>query len=328
MSGDSIASNPQTGSSVIDAIGNTPTVELSRIAALLDGRIFAKLDYLNPGGSKKDRIALRLIEDAERSGALVAGQTVVELTSGNTGTGLAIVCAVKGYPFVAVMSAGNSKERSQMMRALGAEVILVDQQHGSMDGHVTGDDLALVERVAGSVAAERGAFRADQFQLAGNPDAHHDGTGAELWRQTGGEVDVFCDFVGTGGTFAGVARYLKAQRPSIACYVVEPEGAGALAGQPVSNASHRIQGGGYAMPTLPVLPSDLIDGFLTVSDSDAIDAARRLARQEGIFGGFSSGAVLVAAERLLGGDRAGESVAIVLADSGMKYLTTDLWENH
>lgn len=306
-------------------MGNTPLVELARFTHGLEGRVLAKLEFLNPGGSKKDRIALRMIEDAERAGVLGPGQPVVELTSGNTGTGLAIVCAVKGHPFVAVMSAGNSAERSQMMRALGAEVILVEQQEGSRDGHVTGDDLALVEAVASSVAVERGAFRADQFALAGNPAAHHDGTAAELWRQSDGEVDAFCEFVGTGGTFAGVARFLKERRPSIGCYVVEPAGAAALAGEPVSDPSHRIQGGGYAMAPLPLVDGGLVDGYLTVTDADAIDAARRLARVEGIFAGFSAGAVLAAAEWLLADAHAGQTVAVVLADSGMKYLSTDLW---
>jgi cysteine synthase A len=313
------------GPSVLSAIGDTPLVELSRLTHALDGRIVAKLEYLNPGGSKKDRIALRLIEDAEASGALQPGQTVVELTSGNTGTGLAIVCAVKGYPFVAVMSAGNSSERFTMMQAMGAEVVIVDQQRGSLDGHVTGEDLALVEVEAARIAAERGAFRADQFRLAANPDAHRDGTAAELWRQSGGDIDAFCEFVGTGGTFAGVALSLKAQRPSLACYVVEPAGAAVLSGEPLVDPSHRIQGGGYSMPALPLLDSDLIDGFLTVTGTDAVDGARRLARHEGIFAGFSAGAVVVAAERLLRAEHAGQTVAVVLADSGMKYLSTDLW---
>jgi cysteine synthase A len=317
--------NEELHASVLGAIGNTPLVELARFTDDLDGRILAKLELLNPGGSKKDRIALRMIEDAERTGALRPGQPVVELTSGNTGTGLAIVCAVKGHPFVAVMSAGNSTERSRMMRALGAEVILVEQQEGSLDGHVSGDDLALVEAVAASVALEREAFRADQFALDGNPDAHRDGTAAELWRQSRGQVDAFCEFVGSGGTFAGVARHLKERRPSVHCYVVEPAGAAVLAGSPVSHPSHRIQGGGYALAPLAFLDDDLVDGFLTVDDEDAIDAARRLARREGIFAGFSSGAVLAAAEQLLAGTHAGQTIAVVLADSGMKYLSTELW---
>ena len=313
------------GSSVIAAIGGTPLVALSRVTGGLDGRVLAKLDYLNPGGSKKDRIALRMIEDAERSGELRPGQTVVELTSGNTGTGLAIVCAVTGHPFVAVMSAGNSAERAQMMRALGAEVVLIDQQQGSQVGHVSGDDLALVEQAAARIAEERAAFRADQFHLAGNPAAHEEGTAREIWKQSGGDVDAFCEFVGTGGTFTGIARYFKERDPSIGCYVIEPDGAAALRGEPVTRPGHRIQGGGYAMSSLPLLDRNLVDGFLVVSDAEAIDAARRLARVEGILAGFSGGACLAGAEQLLRGPHAGGTVVIVLADSGMKYLSTDLW---
>jgi cysteine synthase A len=217
--------------SVLSSIGQTPLVELARVGRGLNGRILAKLEYLNPGGSKKDRIALRMIEDAEASGSLQPGQTVVELTSGNTGTGLAVVCAVKGYPFVAVMSAGNSRERAQMMRALGAEVIVVGQGDGSLDGHVTGEDLALVEQVAARTATERGAFRADQFHLSGNASAHHDRTAAEIWAQSGGGVDMFCDFVGTGGTFAGVARFLKEQRQAITCRPIHHTASRAVATQ-------------------------------------------------------------------------------------------------
>ncbi len=319
---------PTLGSSVLSAIGGTPLVALSRVTRGLDGRVLAKLDYLNPSGSKKDRIALRMIGDAERSGELRPGQTVVELTSGNTGTGLAIVCAVTSHPFIAVMSAGNSAERAQMMRALGAQVVLVDQREGSRMGHVSGEDLALVEETAARIAAERGAFRADQFHLQGNPAAHEDGTAPEIWEQSGGDVGAFCEFVGTGGTFTGIARFFKKRDPSIGCYVIEPEGAAALRGEPVVRPGHRIQGGGYSMSSLPLLDRALVDGFLTVSDGDAIDAARRLARTEGILAGFSAGACLAGAEQLLRGPHAGETVVIVLADSGMKYLSTDLWIDH
>lgn len=299
--------------SVLEAIGATPVVELRRFHSG-EGRILAKLDYLNPGGSKKDRIALRMIEDAVELGDLRPGQTVVELTSGNTGTGLAIVCAVLGYPFVAVMSRGNSPERATMMRAFGADVVLVDQTPGSEHGHVSGDDLALVEEAAQRVTAERNAFRADQFHLAGNTRAHEDGTGQELWAQSGGAIDAFCEFVGTGGTLAGVSRALKANAPAIACYAVEP-----------ASPDHRIQGGGYSMATLPLLDPTLVDGRITVTDDEAVEAARRLARTEGIFAGFSAGANVAAAERLLAGRHRGQTIAVVLADSGMKYLSTDLW---
>src|SRR6185436_7730014 len=170
--------------SVLGAIGNTPLVELSRLTSGLEGRILAKLEYLNPGFSKKDRIALQMIEEAEEHGELQPGQTVVELTSGNTGTGLSIVCAVKGYPFVAVMSKGNSTERARMMRALGAEVVLIDQLPDSKPGQVSGADLALVEEAARRLTAERGAFRADQFHRDGAWLAHYHTTGAEIWEQS------------------------------------------------------------------------------------------------------------------------------------------------
>lgn len=289
-----------------------------------EGEILAKLEYLNPGGSKKDRIALRMIEEAEADGSLRPGQTVVELTSGNTGTGLAIVCAVKGYPFVAVMSRGNSDERATMMRALGAEVVLVDQVEGSVKNHVSGEDLALVEETAQEVTLARDAFRADQFRLTGNANAHQYGTGPEMWSQSGGKIQVFCEFVGTGGTFAGIARYLKS-RQTVSCYLVEPAGAAVLAGKEVTDPGHRIQGGGYAMSELNGVEPDLVDGMIEVSDDEAIDASRRLAREEGIFAGFSAGACVAAAERLLTTDHPGATVGVVIADSGMKYMSTDLW---
>src|SRR6185436_5664486 len=184
--------------SVLGAIGNTPLVELSRLTRGLEGRILSKLEYLKPGFSKKDRIALQMIEEAEADGNLKPGQTVVELTSGNTGTGLSIVCTVKGYPFVAVMSKGNSTERARMMKAFGAEVILVDQLPGSQRGQVSGGDLALVEKAAQRIAKERNAFRADQFHLPSSSRAHYLHTAPEILRQANGKVDVFCDFGGTG----------------------------------------------------------------------------------------------------------------------------------
>lgn len=311
--------------SIVEAIGGTPTIELARLTAGLEGRIVAKLDYLNPGFSKKDRIARQIVLDARASGDLRPGQPVVELTSGNTGTGLAIVCGVLGHPFVAVMSEGNSLERARMMRALGAEVVLVPQGAGSHPGRVSGEDLALVEARATQLARDRGAFRVDQFVRDGNAAAHERTTGPELWAATGGQIDAYCEFVGTGGTYAGVTRVLKAHRPAIRCYVVEPAGAAPLAGEPVANPSHRIQGGGYAMAELPLLRDAPVDGYLRVTDDEAIETARRLAREEGVFAGFSSGAVVAAALELLGGRERGSSIAVVLADSGLKYLSTDLW---
>ena len=312
--------------SAIEAIGETPLVRLTRLSRNLDGTILAKLDHLNPGFSKKDRIARQIIEDAEAQGLLKPGQTVVELTSGNTGTGLAIVCGIKGYPFVAVMSKGNSAERARMMSALGAEVVLVDQMPGSKPGQVSGEDLKRVEEETQRVVAERRAFRANQFRLAGNFRAHYLHTAPEILRQSGGAIDAFCDFVGTGGTFAGCAAAFKEHSPSILCFIVEPEGAAVLAGKPVADPGHWIQGGGYSMAELPLLHPEHIDGYVQVSDEQAVACARRLAREEGIFAGFSSGANVAAATKLLLGACQGKTIVVTICDSGLKYLSTDLWE--
>ena len=314
-------------SSVIDVIGGTPLVSLDRLTRAygVDGRLVAKLDYLNPGFSKKDRAALGVIEAAEASGDLKPGQTVVELTSGNMGTGLAIVCGIKGYPFVAVMSLGNSEERARMMRALGAEVILVDQMSDSEPGQVSGADLALVEKVAEQITSERTAFRADQFQRDGNWQAHYSTTGPEIWEGTEGKLDGFVDFLGSGGTFIGVSRALKDRNPAIQCFIVEPEGAAVLAGKMAHNPNHPIQGGGYSKSDLAFLDTSLIDGYLQVSGEQAADVTRDLARLEGIFGGFSAGANVAAALELLEGPMKGRTIAVIICDSGLKYLSTDLW---
>ena len=313
--------------SVIEAIGQTPMVELSRICRELelDGRIIAKLDYLLPGFSKKDRAARSIVMAARKNGSLRAGQTVVELTSGNMGTGLAIVCGVLGHPFVAVMSAGNSSERAKMMRALGAEVVIVPQAENSRPGEVSGADLALVDEVAKKLTAERHAFRADQFGHFGNPAAHENGTGPEIWTQSDGSVTAFCDFAGSGGTLAGVTRFLSEK--GVKSYAVEPAGAEALSGKPVAAPDHPIQGGGYAMRDLDHMRDVPLAGYLAVTGDEARRNARLLARFEGVFGGFSAGANLAGAIQLLKGPEKGGCVAIVICDSGLKYLSTDLWES-
>lgn len=307
--------------SAIETIGDTPLVELSRFARGLGGRLLVKLEYLNPGGSKKDRIARQIIEDAEMDGTLQPGQPVVELTSGNTGTGLAIVCAVKGYPFIAVMSKGNSAERMKMMRAMGAEVVLVDQTPGSAHGQVSGADLELVNAEASRIVRDRGAFRADQFNHRGNFRAHYLHTAREILAQSEGRIDAFCDFVGSGGTFAGCAAAFKEYDRRIQCYVVEPAGSAVLAGKGTPHPNHRIQGGGYSMPDLPLIDAKQIDGYLSVTDDQAVDAAHSLAKLEGIFAGFSSGANVAAARELI----AGRTVVTIINDSGLKYLSTELW---
>lgn len=313
--------------SVIDAMADTPLVALDRLVASLDleGKVLAKLDNLLPGASKKDRAARAIMEAARADGAVSPGQTVVELTSGNMGTGLAIVCAVLGHPFVAVMSEGNSVERARMMRALGAEVIRVPQAPGSRPGEVSGADLALVEAEAVAQTHARRAFRADQFAHDGNPQAHATGTGAELWTQSAGTITAFCDFAGSGGTLGGVARALTPH--GVRIYAVEPDGAQVIAGQHPTRPDHPIQGGGYAMPDLAHLRGVTLDGCLAVTGDDARAYSRLLARTEGIFGGFSAGANLAGAVQLLRGPERGGTVAFVVCDSGLKYVSTDLWKD-
>lgn len=310
---------------VTGAIGDTPLVALDRLTRKLglNGRILAKLDLLLPGFSKKDRAAKAILDAARSNGQLKPGQTVVELTSGNMGTGLAICCGVLGHPFIAVMSAGNSLERARMMAALGAKVVLVPQAPGGVPGQVTGADLALVEAAAQKITAERDAFRADQFRHPGNPAAHEDGTARELWDQSNGSITAFCDFAGSGGTLGGVARALSPL--GVRCYAVEPTGAEALARGDVTRPDHPVQGGGYMMADLDHLNGVPLAGYIHVSGDDARAYARLMAKIEGIFGGYSAGANLAGAVQLLQGREAGGTVAFVVCDSGLKYLSTDLW---
>jgi cysteine synthase len=310
--------------SILGTIGATPLVALDRLAAGLPGRVLAKIESTNPGGSVKDRIALRMVEEAERDGRLRPGTPVVEVTSGNTGTGLAIVCAVRGYRLIAVMSEGNSQERRRMLRALGAEVELVPQAGGPRPGQVSREDLEAVEARADELVQRLGAFRPDQFGNTANVRAHELGTGREIWEQTGGRVDIWVASVGTGGTFIGVARALKAQDARIRCLAAEPATAPALAGGPITDTCHRLEGTGYARVP-PLWDPSLCDGFLAVTDAEAIDTARRLATREGIFCGFSSGANVAAALQVARTAAAGAVIVTLVTDTGLKYLSTDLF---
>ncbi len=317
---------------VYQAIGNTPIVRLSRITEHygVEGNIFAKLEYLNPGFSKKDRPAREMIEDAKRSGRLKPGQTVVEATSGNTGTGLAIVCRALGHPFVACMSEGNTPERARMMKALGAEVVVVKQEHEGQLGKVSGGDYDLVTRMAIKIAEDRNGFWADQFGLESSTNAHRFHTGPEIWDQTNGEIDAFVDIMGSGGTFVGIAEALKDRNPLIRAYAVEPEAAAVYAGHElIKDGAHVIQGCGYHRD-LPSLPQEKIHGlveeFLQVKDEEVIQMVRDLAKYEGAFVGFSSGANVLAAVKLLKEREKGSNIVLTLNDSGLKYLSTDLFE--
>ncbi|MEO2003151.1 MAG: cysteine synthase family protein [Candidatus Poribacteria bacterium] len=310
---------------ILDTIGSTPLVRLSTMVPDAGAAVWLKLEYMSPGGSMKDRVARQIVEDAEASGALRPGGTIVELTSGNTGTGLAIVCRTKGYRMVAVMSEGNSVERRRMMLSLGAEVEIVPQAGAAAPGKVSKEDLDLVEARARQITRELGAFRADQFNNPSNPRAHELGTGPEILRALDADVTAFVAAVGSGGLFTGVAQALKSASAETRCYAVEPMSAPHLAGAEITDTRHKIQGVGYAV-TPGFWNESLVDGYIGVSDADATATARRLARDEGVIAGFSSGANVWAALGLAAKLPPEATVVTVACDSGMKYLSTDLYE--
>lgn len=311
-------------SGVDEAIGHTPLIELRRLCADHDGMILAKCEFMSPGGSKKDRIAKQMIDDAEARGLLSPGKTIVEVTSGNTGCGLAIVCAVRGYRFVSAMSRANSMERVRMMRVLGADVLLVDQAPDSPPGQVCPKDLELVEQAAERYVRDHGAVRVDQFRWESNKRAHYLGTGREIWEQSDGEIDAFVEFVGTGGTFAGVSAALKEHKPEVRCYIVEPASA-SFFGCHEYLGPHKIAGGGYAR-NLTLIDHSLVADYVSVDDETAVDTARQLAAKEGLFVGTSSGANVAAALKLLARRERGSRIVVVLTDTGLKYLSTPLFE--
>ena len=235
---------PSVSASVLDVVGQTPLVALDRLSAGLECRVLGKLESANPGLSVKDRPALQIIEDAERKGIIKPGDTVIERTSGNMGTGLAIACALKGYTLYVVMSAGNSLERQRAIKALGAKVVLVPQVNGT-PGQVTGDDLKAVEVVTNELTRKLKGFRADQFKNPSSVKAHYTGTGPEIWKQTGGKVDVYVGVVGSSGSFTGIVRYLKKKNPKLKAVVVEPIAASILSGKRKKPGRHKLQGVGY-----------------------------------------------------------------------------------
>ena len=312
--------------SITQAIGKTPLLRLDRIKAHFgfEGDIFAKLEYLNPSFSKKDRIALGMIELAERKGLLSPGQPVLEMTSGNTGTGVAMVCSAKGYRLICVISRGNSKERAAMIEAFGGEIVFVDQAPGSVKGKVSSEDIKLVEIAADRIAEETGAFFLDQFRNFDNALAQEPAA-LEMWEQSGEKIEAFADFVGTGGTFTGYSAVFKRLNPNIKCYAVEPFGCAYYKGEVTPGASHKIQGGGYSK-ALDIVNRDLIDGAITVTDEEAERMTRLLAKKEGIFAGFSSGANLMAAVKQLKGSDSGKGFGIVINDCGLKYMSTSLFD--
>ncbi len=304
--------------SALDVIGNTALVALDRLHPG-PGKLLAKLEMQNPGGSVKDRAARQIVLSARERGVLAPGQAVVEMTSGNMGAGLAVVCAVMGHPLVTVMSAGNSRARVRMLEALGARVVLVPQVDG-VPGEVTGSDVRAAARRARAVADEAGGYYVDQFFNPAGVAAHEETTGPEVWAQTAGRLTTFVAAVGSGGTFVGTSRYLLRQNPKIQCFAVEPASAAVLAGQRVREPRHLLQGTGYGVVP-PHWQPELASGTIAVSDDEAIEYRRRLAVEEGLYVGYSAAANVAAALRLLGqGDRGEDAMVVtVLCDTGLKY---------
>jgi cysteine synthase A len=304
--------------SSLELIENTPLIKLQNILKC-PGEIYAKAEFVQPGGSIKDRAALHIIKDAYNSGKLKEGQSVVEMTSGNMGAGLAVVCNMYGNPFTAVMSEGNSPARVKMLESLGANVVLVPQIDGSA-GQVTGNDINAATERAISLAKESNAFYVDQFNNHSSVSAHFKGTGPELWKDLSKELTAFVAAVGSGGTYVGTSKFLKQQNQNIICVAVEPEGAEILAGKPIVNPKHNMQGIGYCIK-VPHWEKRLVDHYLTVNSEEATYYRKLLAEKEGLYVGFSAAANVCAAVKLIENGIAGVSptVATVLCDTGLKY---------
>jgi cysteine synthase A len=294
-------------------VGSTPLVELGRLANGLPGRVVAKLEMQNPCGSVKDRLGVALIEDAERRGVLRSGMTIIEATGGNTGIGLAFAAAIRGYRLVLTMPETMSKERVALLRHLGAEVVLTP---GILMGQAVARAKQLSEEIAGSIVL-------DQFRNPANPEMHRRTTAVEIWEGTEGAVDVFVSAVGTGGTITGVGEVLKERKPGVRAIAVEPAGAAVLSGRPAG--SHLIPGIGVGFVPA-VLNRSILDEVVAVTDEDAFTSARRVAREEGILAGASSGAAVHAALGVASRpDAAGKMIVVLLADTAERYVTTALF---
>ena len=306
--------------SALELIGGTPVLKLSRYAKKAGAEnavILAKLEYLNPAGSAKDRIALAMIEDAEQNGSLKPGATIIEPTSGNTGIGLAAVAAVKGYKTILTLPDTMSVERRNLLGAYGAELVLTEGAKG-MKGAI-----ARAEELKESIP---GAVILGQFVNPANPRMHTETTGPEIWEQTDGKVDIFVAGVGTGGTITGVGEYLKSKNPEVKVVAVEPASSPVLSkGTP---GAHKIQGIGAGF--IPeVLNTEIYDEIIVIEDEEAFKEGRAFAQSEGILAGISSGAALKAAV-ILGKrpENAGKNIVVLLPDSGDRYLSTPLFSNN
>jgi cysteine synthase A len=314
VSPNKIPGRPVTANSVLELIGRTPLVRLNRVVPSGAAAVWAKVEFFNPGGSVKDRIGLAMIEAAEREGLLSPGGTIVEPTSGNTGIGLAMVAAVKGYRLILTMPETMSVERRKLLEAYGAEVVLTPGEEG-MSG--------AVEQARRLASENPGFFMPQQFENPANPEAHRRTTAREILAQVDGRIDAFVAGVGTGGTITGVGEVLRERYPEVLVIAVEPEGSAVLSGG--GRGSHKIEGLGAGF--VPgVLNREVMSQVFAVADDAAMAMARRLAREEGLLVGISSGAAAWAAVRVATELGAGKTVVMVFPDTGGRYLSTELYE--
>ena len=302
--------------SLTELVGNTPLLSLNKFSAKqgLDKSIIAKVEFFTPGGSVKDRIALAMIEDAEAKGILKPGATIIEPTSGNTGVGLALVSAVKGYHLILTMPETMSVERRNLVKAYGAEVRLTSGREGMAGAIRAAEELR---------ASMPGSVILQQFENPANPAKHYAATGPEIWAQTEGKIDIFVAGIGTGGTISGIAKYLKEKNPAIKVYGVEPATSAVLNGKP--SGPHKIQGigAGFVPRTFN---ADVVDEVLMIDNDDAIRTGRELAQQEGLLVGISSGAAAFGASLLAKRpENKGKSIVTLLPDTGERYLSTVLY---
>ncbi len=302
--------------SVIELVGGTPVLEAKRFGAAVGAgaRLLAKLEYLNPAGSVKDRVARAMIEDAERKSKLKPGSTIIEPTSGNTGIGLAAIAAAKGYKVIITMPDTMSVERRTLMKAYGAELVLTDGARGMAGAIAKAEELA--EVIPNSIVA-------GQFVNPANPEAHFRTTGPEIWKDTDGKVDMFVAGVGTGGTITGVGKYLKSMNPNVEIVAVEPSSSSVLSGGKAG--AHGLQGigAGFVPDTLD---TSVYDKVIAVSDADAFAAGRKFARTEGVLVGISSGAALYAAAELSKrNENKDKTIVVLLPDTGDRYLSTAIF---
>jgi len=300
---------------ITDMIGHTPLIRLDKAISGYT-KLHGKLESLNPGGSIKDRAALWIIRDAYESGLLSKGQAVVEMTSGNMGAGLAVVCKQYGNPFTAVMPRGNSPERIKILKALGASVILTDQVDGE-PGMVTGSDIDHAIMVANEIAKDSKAFYVDQFYNPSSVRAHFGSTGPEIYKDLP-DIDVFITAIGSGGTFIGVTKFLKMKNRNIKCIGVEPENAAIIKTGSIINPRHIIQGTGYGR--IPYeWDENLANDIITVSDEEVAKMTRKLSREMGLYVGYSSGANVAAAEKYINSIGKNQNIVVILPDTAYKY---------